>query len=96
MKIKRPLSDPHCNCEIIGQWFVSIRIMFNHPQSIQSARLSLRSSELALPAPSSAGELLGVAPPPPLAPRGEGTHSLEGEGVGGANSDEKTDTLVVL
>ncbi len=29
----------------------------------------------------------------PLVPRG-GTHSLAGEGVGGANSDKGTDTLV--
>jgi hypothetical protein len=31
--------------------------------------------------------------PPPLGPKGE-THSLAGEGVGGPNSDERTDTLV--
>jgi hypothetical protein len=35
-----------------------------------------------------------VAPPPP-GPRGE-THSLAGEGLGGPNSDEETDTLVLF
>jgi hypothetical protein len=58
------------------------------PQSIQSARLSFHSSELA--------EL--VPPPPhplpPLGPRGE-THSLAGGGCGGTNSDEGTDTLLL-
>jgi hypothetical protein len=33
--------------------------------------------------------------PPPLVPRGE-THSLAGEGLGGPNSDEGTDTVVLL
>ncbi len=42
-----------------------------------SARLSLKSTELGHP--------------PPFFPGG--THSLGGEGVGGANSDERTDTL---
>jgi hypothetical protein len=32
---------------------------------------------------------------PTLRPRGEGVHSLAGEGVGGPNSDEWTDTLVL-
>ncbi len=39
--------------------------------------------------------LLGpILPPPPLGPRGE-THSLAGEGVGGPNSNEGTDTMVL-
>jgi hypothetical protein len=32
--------------------------------------------------------------PPPLCSREGGTHSLAGEGAGGANSDVETDTLV--
>ncbi len=45
---------------------------------------------------------LGPSPPPsqasvspPLDPKGEGQHSLAGEGVGGPNSDEGTDSLVL-
>ncbi len=52
-------------------------------QSIQIVRLSFQSYELG---------------PPPSHPEGsvEGeTHSLAGEGVGGPNSDEGTDTLVL-
>ncbi len=56
------------------------------PQSIQSARLSLQSSELA---PLTHKRVL-----PPLWFPG-GTHWLAGEGVGGANSDEGTDNLVL-
>jgi hypothetical protein len=56
----------------------------------ESARLSLQSSELAPPAPSPAGE--GSHPP---GSRGGGTHSLAGEGEGGADLDEGTDTLVL-
>jgi len=59
--------------------------------SPQSARLSLQSSELALPAPSAASKCC----PPPHWFRGGGTHSLAGEGAGRANSDEGTDTLVL-
>jgi hypothetical protein len=58
---------------------------------IQSARLSLQSSELALPAPSPASKCC----PSPFWFQGGGTHSLAGEGAGGANSDEGTDTLVL-
>jgi len=54
------------------------------PQNRQSARLSLQSSELAAPAPSTASECC------PYLVRG--THSLAG---GRANSDEGTDTLVL-
>jgi hypothetical protein len=54
------------------------------PQSRQSARHSLQSSEFAPHA--------SVAPP--LLFQG-GTHSLAGKGAGGANSDEQTDTLVL-
>jgi hypothetical protein len=57
------------------------------PQSRQCARLSLQSSELG-PPPSHAGE--GV---PPLVPGG--AHSLAGEGVGGPDSNEATDTVVL-
>ncbi len=32
---------------------------------------------------------------PPLWFQGDGTHSLAGEGAGGANSDEGTDTLEI-
>ncbi len=53
------------------------KIMTFRGQKVYSARLSLQSSELALP----------------LVPGG--THSLEGEGAGGANADEGTDTLVL-
>jgi hypothetical protein len=60
------------------------------PQSIQSARLSLQLSELAPPAPSPASEFC----PLHMGPMGE-PHSLAGEGVGGPNSNEGTDTLVL-
>ena len=49
-------------------------------QNVKSARFSAYLPELG--------------PPPPLGPRGE-THSLAGEGVGGPNSNEGTDTLVL-
>ncbi len=58
-------------------------------QSIQSARLSLQSSELTPPAPSLASECY---PPPPFDPKGD-TLAIGKEGLGGANSDEGTDTL---
>ncbi len=58
-------------------------------QSIQSARLSIQSSELAPHSHSPASQCL----PPLLVPFGRGTHSLAGEGAGGANSGEGTDTL---
>jgi hypothetical protein len=56
----------------------------------QSAKLFLQSSELRLPTPSPAGE----CPPSPLVP-GEGDTLTAGEGVGGPNSDEETDTVVL-
>jgi hypothetical protein len=55
--------------------------------SIQSARLSIQSSELGPPTSSPA--LI-----PPCGKRGE-THSLEGERVGGPNSEDGTDPLVL-
>ncbi len=55
------------------------------PQSRQSARLSLQSSDLAPPPPHPQASVA----PPPLVPGG-GTHQLGGEGAGGANSDEGT------
>jgi hypothetical protein len=59
------------------------------PQSIQSARLSVQSSELGpTPHPQSS-----VAPT--LGLRGK-THSLEGTGVVGPNSDEWPETQVLL
>jgi hypothetical protein len=60
------------------------------PQSRQSARLSLQSSELGPQPPHSQGECA----PPSLRFR-EGTHSLAGGGVGGPNSDEGTGTVVL-
>ncbi len=59
-------------------------------QSIRSARLSLQSSELGPPTPSPASECCS----PHLGPSG-GTQSLAGDGAGGADSDEETDTLVL-
>jgi hypothetical protein len=47
----------------------------------------LQSSELGLPAPQAS------VSPPPLVPGG--THSLGGEGMGGPNSDDGTDTVVI-
>jgi hypothetical protein len=58
------------------------------PQSIQSARLSLQSSELA-PSPPDPQASVVLSP----CGSGGGTHSLVGEGAGGANSDEGTDTM---
>jgi hypothetical protein len=57
---------------------------------IQSTRLSFQSSELDTPTPSPPRECAL----PPFGSKGE-THSLAGEGVGGPNSDEGTDTLVL-
>jgi hypothetical protein len=55
------------------------------PQSRQSARLFLQSSELRLPHPLTRRRVC-----PPLV-QGEGAHSLAGEGGwGGPNSDEGT------
>ncbi len=58
-----------------------------NPQSIQSARLSLQSSELAPSAPSPASDCCGL--PPALWVRGGGgrIRSLAGERAGGANSE---------
>jgi hypothetical protein len=59
-----------------------------HTQSIQSARLSLQSSELDPPPPHPLASVV-------LPPIGSGgTHSLAGEGAWGANSDEGADILV--
>ncbi len=60
-------------------------------QSIQSARLYVHSSELG---PTTPLTRKGVLILPLLGRRGE-THSLAGEGIGGPNSDEGTDTLVL-
>jgi hypothetical protein len=46
---------------------------------------------IGAPTPSPAGE---CAPPPPFGSEG-GTQSLAGERVGGPNSDEGTDTVVL-
>jgi hypothetical protein len=73
-------------------------------QNIQSARLSLQSSELAelaTPPPSPpASKCCPGCPPPPLVPTeggGRAVDSLAGGRVGawGPNSDEGTDTLVL-
>ncbi len=58
-------------------------------QRRQSARLFLQSSELGPPHPLTHRE--GA---PPLVPGG-GTHRLAVEGVGGLNSDEGKDTVVL-
>ncbi len=68
--------------------------MYKHTQLLMhsvytNAMLSVQSSELG-PHPLIRKRVL----PPPLGSRGE-THSLAGEGVGGPNSDEGTDTLVL-
>jgi hypothetical protein len=55
---------------------------------IQSARLSLQTSELAPTSPAT--ECC-----PPLGSRGGGTHLLAGEGAGKASWDEGTDTLLL-
>ncbi len=54
--------------------------------SVQSARLSLQSSKIA---PFRPPHPQASVAPLPLVPGG-GTHSLAGEGAGGANSDEGT------
>ncbi len=56
-----------------------------------STRLFLQSSDLGPLTPSLAGESV----PSPFGYVG-GTHSLSGEGVGDPNSDEGTDTVVLL
>jgi hypothetical protein len=53
-------------------------------QGIQSARLSIRSSELGPPTPLTRKSVLV---PPPFWVQG-GTHSLAGEGVRGPSSDD--------
>ncbi len=59
----------------------------------QSARLFLQSSELRLPHPHPLTRRR-VCSPPPLV---QGGYTLTaGEGVGGPNSDEGTDTMVLL
>ncbi len=59
-------------------------------QSGQSAKLFLQSSELGLPQP-----LTRRRSCPPFG-WGGGTHALASGGVGGPNSDEGTDTVVLL
>jgi hypothetical protein len=54
----------------------------------KSDRLSLQSSALGPPSPSPAGK----CSPPPF---GSGGDTLAGAGVGGPNSDEGTDTVVL-
>ncbi len=61
----------------------------NKPQIRQSSRLSLQF-QIGSPAPSNSSECC-----PPPGSKGE-THSLAGEGAGGANSDEREDTLELL
>jgi hypothetical protein len=62
----------------------SIRLVLD----VKSTRMSVKSSELGPPTPSPAIE--GVSSP--IRSGGE-PHSLAGEGVGGPNSDDCTDTL---
>ncbi len=59
-------------------------------QSIRIARLSLQSSELGPPPPHPQ-----VSVASPIRVQVGGTHSLGGEGAGGANSDEGEDILVL-
>ncbi len=55
--------------------------------------MSVPSSELGPPTPTPQAK---VAPPWPLGPKWGGTHSLPGGGgVGGPNSDEGTESLVL-
>jgi hypothetical protein len=61
------------------------------PQSRQSARIYLQSSEFSPPPPHLPASV--GSPPPPMVP--EGTHSRAGERAGGAKSDEGTDTLIL-
>ncbi len=66
-----------------------------HPQSRQSAWLSLQSAVLVPRPVARKRASVGPPPPTPLIPRWK-THSPAGEGAGGANSsDEGTDTLVL-
>jgi hypothetical protein len=72
------------------------RLLHHHhlpplPQSRQSAKLFLQSSELGLPHPSTAGE---CAPPPPLVPGGRGTLACRRWG-GGIPIPEGTYTVVL-
>jgi hypothetical protein len=60
------------------------------PQRTQSARLSFQSSELPLLAPSPASGCCS-----PFGPKGGGDTLACGRGVGGANSVEGMDTLVL-
>jgi hypothetical protein len=54
----------------------------------------LQSSELGLPHPLTRRRVLSELSPPPLW-WGGGAHSHAGEGVGGPNSNEGTDTMVL-
>ncbi len=62
------------------------------PQSIQSAKLFLQSSELGFPHPLTRSR---VCPSPPLVPGG-GAHSLAGEGVGESQFRRGTYTVVLF
>jgi hypothetical protein len=59
-------------------------------QSIQSSWYSVQSSELGPPIPAPAASVA-----PPLLVQGGATHSLGREGVGGPDSDEGTETLIL-
>ncbi len=61
-------------------------------QSRQSAKPFLKTSELGLPHPFTRRRV--CTPPPPAFGSG-GAHSLAGERVGGPNSDEGADTVVL-
>ncbi len=76
--LPRVSSANSCNCAVCTRMS-----MQSVPQSRQSAKLSLQSSERLPPAPS-----------PPLFPRGWETLAC-GRGGGGANSDEGRDTLAL-
>ncbi len=67
-------------------------VIYSTAQSIQSAMLSLQSSEWAPLVPNT--RKLVLLPPPLLGSGGGGLTRLLERGMGGANSDEGTDTLV--
>ncbi len=68
-------------------------VFFPRPQSRQSAKLFLQSSELGLPIPLAAGEC-ALPPPHPLV-RGGGHTRLRERGWVSPNSDEGTYTVVL-
>ncbi len=58
--------------------------------------MTIPSSEWAPPPPlPQESEYPLYLPPPPLTKRGEGQHSLAGEGAGGANSDDWRESLAL-